>query len=83
MRIPHRLRIMVYNMVAPCFTARNGIGVAQTPTMMIGDELSRGDRSVAALGSASVACFGKTLVSRGSLRPIDEKDEVQGTSRPV
>jgi len=50
MRVPHRLRIMVYNMVAPCFAARNGIGVAQTPTMMIGDELSRGDRSVAALG---------------------------------
>lgn len=41
-RVPHRPRMVVDDMVALCFGARNGVGIAQLPTMMIGDELSRG-----------------------------------------
>lgn len=41
-RVPHRPRLVVDDMVALCFAARNGVGVAQLPTMMIGEELARG-----------------------------------------
>jgi DNA-binding transcriptional LysR family regulator len=41
-RVPHRPRLVVDDMVALCFAARNGVGVAQLPTMMIGDELESG-----------------------------------------
>lgn len=41
-RVPHHPRMVVDDMVALCFAARNSVGVAQLPTMMIGDELSRG-----------------------------------------
>jgi DNA-binding transcriptional LysR family regulator len=42
-RVPHRPRLVVDDMVALCFAARNGVGVAQLPTMMIGDALARGE----------------------------------------
>ncbi|MGE0627450.1 MAG: LysR family transcriptional regulator [Hyphomicrobiaceae bacterium] len=42
-RVPHHPRLVVDDMVALCFAARNGVGVAQLPTMMISDEISRGD----------------------------------------
>lgn len=42
-RIPHRPRMVVDDMVALCFAARNAVGVAQIPTMMIGDALDRGE----------------------------------------
>ena len=41
-RVPHRPRLVVDDMVALCFAARNGVGVAQLPTMMLGDDLGRG-----------------------------------------
>lgn len=41
-RVTHRPRLMVDDMVALCFAARNGVGVAQLPTMMIGNELASG-----------------------------------------
>ena len=41
-QVPHRPRLVVDDMVALCFAARNGVGVAQLPTMMIGDELESG-----------------------------------------
>jgi DNA-binding transcriptional LysR family regulator len=41
-RVQHRPRMIVDDVVALCFAARNGVGVAQLPTMMIGDELARG-----------------------------------------
>jgi DNA-binding transcriptional LysR family regulator len=41
-QVPHRPRLVVDDMVALCFAARNGVGVAQLPTMMIGDELASG-----------------------------------------
>lgn len=41
-RVPHRPRMIVDDMVALCFAARNGVGIAQLPTMMIRDELARG-----------------------------------------
>lgn len=41
-RVPHQPRLVVDDMVALCFAARNGVGVAQLPTMMIGDEMKRG-----------------------------------------
>jgi DNA-binding transcriptional LysR family regulator len=41
-RVLHRPRMVVDDMVALCFAARNSVGIAQLPTMMIGDELRRG-----------------------------------------
>ncbi len=41
-RIPHRPRLVVDDIVALCFAARNAVGIAQLPTMMIGEELARG-----------------------------------------
>jgi DNA-binding transcriptional LysR family regulator len=41
-RVPHHPRLVVDDMVALCFAARNGVGVAQLPTMMISDEFNRG-----------------------------------------
>ena len=41
-RVPHRPRLVVDDMVALCFAARNGVGIAQLPTMMIGSELASG-----------------------------------------
>lgn len=41
-RVQHRPRMVVDDMVALCFAARNGVGIAQLPTMMIGDELASG-----------------------------------------
>lgn len=41
-RVPHRPRMVVDDMVALCFAARNGVGIAQLPSMMIGDELKSG-----------------------------------------
>lgn len=41
-RVPHRPRLVVDDMVALCFAARNAVGIAQLPTMMIGDELQSG-----------------------------------------
>lgn len=38
--IPHRPRMLVDDMVALCFAARNGVGVAQLPTIMIREELA-------------------------------------------
>ena len=40
--VPHHPRLVVDDMVALCFAARNGVGVAQLPTMMIGKELAGG-----------------------------------------
>lgn len=42
-RMPHRPRMVVDDMVALCFATRNAVGVAQIPTMMIGDALDRGE----------------------------------------
>ena len=41
-RVQHRPRLVVDDMVALCFAARSGVGVAQLPTMMIGDALASG-----------------------------------------
>jgi DNA-binding transcriptional LysR family regulator len=41
-RVPHHPRLVVDDMVALCFAARNGVGIAQLPTMMIGNELVSG-----------------------------------------
>lgn len=41
-RVPHRPRLVVDDMVALCFAARNGVGIAQLPTMMLGAELGGG-----------------------------------------
>ena len=41
-RVPHRPRLVVDDMVALCFAARDSVGIAQLPTMMIGDELASG-----------------------------------------
>jgi DNA-binding transcriptional LysR family regulator len=41
-RVPHRPRLVVDDMVALCFAARNGVGITQLPTMMIGNELASG-----------------------------------------
>ncbi|MGE0151983.1 MAG: LysR family transcriptional regulator [Reyranellaceae bacterium] len=41
-RVPHRPRLVVDDMVALCFAARNGVGIAELPTMMIGAELAGG-----------------------------------------
>ena len=41
-RVPHRPRLVVDDMVALCFAARNGVGITQLPTMMIGTELASG-----------------------------------------
>jgi DNA-binding transcriptional LysR family regulator len=41
-RVLHRPRLVVDDMVALCFAARNGVGIAQLPTMMIRDALADG-----------------------------------------
>ncbi len=41
-RVLHRPRLIVDDMVALWFAARNGVGVAQLPSMMIGDALADG-----------------------------------------
>ncbi|MGD9802002.1 MAG: LysR substrate-binding domain-containing protein [Hyphomicrobiaceae bacterium] len=41
-RIRHHPRLIVDDMVALCFAARNGVGVAELPTMMIGREIENG-----------------------------------------
>ena len=41
-RVRHRPRMVVNDTVGLCFAARNGVGVAQLPTMMIVNELESG-----------------------------------------
>jgi DNA-binding transcriptional LysR family regulator len=40
--VPHRPRLVVDDMVALCFAARNGVGVTQKPTMKNSDEYNPG-----------------------------------------